>query len=124
MELERFLPSSEESLASLLRGAELAVPSALFGLFITLWAMTSYSISTESASATLFPLRIATIHMEYIGRLRIDRGLLDRFLGTNRVSFLSRQGKVLQQWSYVRLDKRKLSLLRKFALLIASLRMV
>lgn len=122
MELSRLLPSAEVYLNSSLRSAELAIPSSLFCVFTLLWAMTSYSISTEAASARLFPFRIVSVHLDYVGRLSIDKGPLDRLLGTNRVTFFSRRGKVLQQWSYVRLDKGKLSLLRKFALLVTSLK--
>ena len=122
MELPKLLPSAEAYLNSSLSGAELAVPSSLFCAFTLLWAMTSYTISTEGASARFFPFKTVRIHLEYVDRLSIEKSPMDRILGTNRVTFFSRHGKVLQQWSYVRLDKGKLSLLRKFALLVTSLR--
>ncbi len=100
--------------------AEWIISGLVFIFSILIWSMTSYLVADDSISSRLFPVRERSVAMEYVDRLRIERSLFDRLLGSYTVSFLSRYDRVLLQWQFVRLDRKRQSELKRLSILLSS----
>ena len=88
---------------------------------IVLWSLTIYEFSPETVSCSVTAFRRKIVHTDTIRRIRIERSILDRLMGTHKVSFLSSYDRVLVQWQFVRIDKGRRTALRRISLLLAAL---
>lgn len=105
------LPAAMEWLASV----------TVFLTYVLLWILTRYTATADAVAASLLFLKRRRIYYSYIGKLTIERSPLDRLMGTNRVTFLSRQGRVLLQWNFVALKGKERGRIRRLSLLLSAL---
>ncbi len=104
---------------SLLRPAEWMVCCVVFLFPVAVWLGTKYAVSDSRVTSSVL-LRGKSISLDYVSGLRIETRTYDRLMRTCSVSFVSRYGRVLMRWQFVRLDRNIRSKLRRLSIVLGS----
>ena len=108
------------SVPGTVHSAELLACILLFLSFLLFWSVTSYSATSGEVSSSVLLFRKNSIHTAYIHQVKVEKRVIDFLMGTRSVSFISRHGRVLMQWHFVRFDAGTARFVRRLGLLLSA----
>ena len=84
-----------------------------------MWLGTKYAVSDSRVTSSVM-LRGKSISLDYVSGLRIETRAYDKLMRTCSVTFVSRYGRVLMRWQFVRLDGNVQRKLRRLSIVLGS----